>query len=407
MKITFLTYDGLLYPLGKSQILPYLLKLRPHVDEMQIISFEKKEKLNSKDFLDLSKNLSNMNIFWIHHTFTASKFSLFKVIDIANFYKSFIWNCIIFKPTIVHARGHPMAIFACAIKKIFNFKLLFDYRGMWPDEKLSKGTWNLKFATHRVMYKFFKKWELNLLSKSDYLVFLTERVRNHFINSEKPLIKKSSIIPCAADYTLFNFSDYSSEKKFLKSSLSFENNLVLGYLGSIGPLYDFKGYLNLIKVGLENHLSISGLVITNNLEDAEEEISRFDFQKNNPSIKCLTLSREEVPKYLQLFSYLVSFCTISKSIIGASPTKIGEALSLGVPIISNSGVGDIDSIINETKCGILLEDTSIESLQTCINELRNQSFNKDFVRKESQKFFDLNIAFREYLNIYKTLDSDS
>ena len=65
---------------------------------------------------------------------------------------------------------------------------------------------------------------------------------------------------------------------------------------------------------------------------------------------------------------------------------------MGVPIISNSGVGDIDSIINETKCGILLEDTSIESLQTCINELRNQSFNKDFVRKESQKFFDLNIA---------------
>ena len=90
MKITFLTYDGLLDPLGKSQILPYLLKLRPHVDEMQIISFEKKEKVNSKDFLDLSKNLSNMNIFWVHHTFTASKFSLFKVIDIANFYKSFI-----------------------------------------------------------------------------------------------------------------------------------------------------------------------------------------------------------------------------------------------------------------------------------------------------------------------------
>ena len=27
-----------------------------------------------------------------------------------------------------------------------------------------------------------------------------------------------------------------------------------------------------IKVGLENHLSISGLVITNNLEDAEEDI---------------------------------------------------------------------------------------------------------------------------------------
>ena len=106
--------------------MPYLLKLRPHVDEMQIISFEKK-KSEFKDFLDLSKNLSNMNIFWVHHTFTASKFSLFKVIDIANFYKSFIWNCIIFKPTIVHARGHPMAIFACAIKYLtLNYCLIIE-----------------------------------------------------------------------------------------------------------------------------------------------------------------------------------------------------------------------------------------------------------------------------------------
>ena len=54
-----------------------------------------------------------------------------------------------------------MAIFASSLKKIFKFKLIFDCRGMWADEKISKGTWNLNFFLHKVQYNFVKIQEKN------------------------------------------------------------------------------------------------------------------------------------------------------------------------------------------------------------------------------------------------------
>ena len=180
---------------------------------------------------------------------------------------------------------------------------------------------------------------------------------------------------------------------------------MLGYLGSIGPLYDFKGYLNLLKLCLEKQLPVSGIVLTNNLKEANGEILNFNYQEFDNSIQCFNLSRDQVPDYLQLFSFLVSFCTISHSIIGASPTKIGEALSLGIPIISNSGVGDIDEIISKTKSGIIVEDTTLKSLNECLKKIELFKVDHNLVRESSRKFFDLENASDEYLKIYKFLSS--
>ena len=41
MKAIYLTYDGLLDPLGQSQVLPYLLELSKSTKSTRVISFEK------------------------------------------------------------------------------------------------------------------------------------------------------------------------------------------------------------------------------------------------------------------------------------------------------------------------------------------------------------------------------
>ena len=46
MKILYITYDGLLDPLGSSQILPYIYGIKEFSDSIFIISFEKSEKYN-------------------------------------------------------------------------------------------------------------------------------------------------------------------------------------------------------------------------------------------------------------------------------------------------------------------------------------------------------------------------
>ena len=79
-----------------------------------------------------------------------------------------------------------------------------------------------------------------LLISSDYIIFLTEKVKNHFQNLLKADLKNSSVIPCASDYSFFDPSLLSEERMSLIKDMQLKNKLVLGYLGSIGPLYDFE-----------------------------------------------------------------------------------------------------------------------------------------------------------------------
>ena len=45
MTVLYITYDGLLDPLGSSQILPYVKGISVHQDKVVIVSFEKAERL--------------------------------------------------------------------------------------------------------------------------------------------------------------------------------------------------------------------------------------------------------------------------------------------------------------------------------------------------------------------------
>ena len=77
-KVLFLSYDGLLDPLGKSQIIPYIKNISKHQREVHIISFEKGFRIKNKKKINFKKKI----IFWYDLTF-SSNFGLFsKIYDV-------------------------------------------------------------------------------------------------------------------------------------------------------------------------------------------------------------------------------------------------------------------------------------------------------------------------------------
>ena len=53
----YISYDGLLDPLGKSQILPYIKGIATHQKQVHIISFEKKNRIQKKKIFFLKKKI--------------------------------------------------------------------------------------------------------------------------------------------------------------------------------------------------------------------------------------------------------------------------------------------------------------------------------------------------------------
>ena len=74
--ILYLTRNGLMEPLGMSQILPYLLNLSKEF-KIIIISSEKKEDLlNSEKLINLKEYINKKGIIWDYSKFNYGKYQI-------------------------------------------------------------------------------------------------------------------------------------------------------------------------------------------------------------------------------------------------------------------------------------------------------------------------------------------
>ena len=132
-EILFISYDGLLDPLGRSQILPYLFGLSDKGFKINILSFEKLNN-NYEEIILLKKQLNNHNINWYKLNFIKGKFQgIIRIIKGAILVR---YICNKRKISLIHLRAILPAIIYC-----FSFcrkKFIYDVRsfaGQWVDTK--------------------------------------------------------------------------------------------------------------------------------------------------------------------------------------------------------------------------------------------------------------------------------
>src|SRR6185436_4373167 len=64
----------------------------------------------------------------------------------------------------------------------------------------------------------------------------------------------------------------------------------------------------------------------------------------------------DVPSYLSAADAGLAFIKKCISKMASSPTKNGEYLACGLPLIINAGIGDSDALIDQWQAGVLIED---------------------------------------------------
>jgi len=79
---------------------------------------------------------------------------------------------------------------------------------------------------------------------------------------------------------------------------------------------------------------------------------------------------EEIGRYLAAADVGLSFVKPCFSKISSSPTKIGEYLAAGLPVVSTAGIGDVDALLRDNRIGTLVEDLSIAGYETTVKALR-------------------------------------
>jgi len=112
----------------------------------------------------------------------------------------------------------------------------------------------------------------------------------------------------------------------------------------------------------------------------------------------------ELPKYLSAADVAISFIKACYSKLSSSPTKIGEYLACGLPIIANRGVGDVDAVMEDNGVGVLLDSFSEEAFLDAIEKARDLSGAADKCRETARREFDLmSVGGNRYRRIYSRL----
>jgi glycosyltransferase involved in cell wall biosynthesis len=391
-------------PLGQSQVLPYVLGLHKNGYQFVLISFEKPGRFE-KNKAAIEKICNENSIEWHPLIYTKTPPVLSTLKDIRTLKSKIreLHSANAF--SVVHCRSYIAALAGLWMKKEFRIKFIFDMRGFWADERTDGGLWNLKNPLFKFVYRFFKKKEKEFLLHADHTISLTGNARNEITSwNGSQSFAPIAVIPCCVDLALFNPSSISSQQTGqLKKQLNIQQDQkVISYIGSIGTWYMLSEMLDFFKVFLQECKGAVFLFIT---KDDRLTIEKAISEKKIPlaAFRIVTGERDQMPLLISASDYSLFFIKPSYSKKASSPTKQGEIMAMGIPVICNDNVGDTSAIVEKYHSGVVVKEFSEEAYKKSIGQLMHTDFDKAAIREGAEDFYSLKGGIEKYICVYEKI----
>ncbi|RYY01123.1 MAG: glycosyltransferase [Gammaproteobacteria bacterium] len=401
--ILYLTYDGLTDPLGQSQILPYMKGLTKYGYRFTVLSFEKKERFKKNRAL-IKALTDESNIRWIPLSFTVKPPLVAKFYDAMRMLKKSVALHKEDPFLMVHCRSYIAADVGLYMKQKFRTKFFFDMRGFWADEKRDGGHWRDDHPITKRVYRYYKGKEKAYLQNADYVISLTEAGRKEV--ASWPFYKRDvpmHVIPCCADMNLFTITD-ATQKKESRELLNIPHDaLVFSYLGSVGLWYMLPEMLRLFNQAKKTYPNAVFLFVTPTPPSViHSKAAELDIETSAIIIREAT--RKEVPVFIKASDINVSFIKPVYSKLSSSPTKLGEVLAMGLPVISNSGVGDVEEIVENANAGFIIHDFSDKDFAAAIDAIPGLlQKSPSSIRDAIHDIYSLEEGVRQYAQCYQSI----
>ena len=404
VKTLYVCYFGIQQPLVQTQVLPYLRELRREGVEVSFLTFEPAPAPD--EFSKIKDQLTAEGIDWSwlrYHKRLSALATAWDIFRGSLFVRRFISTQ---RPDVLHGRVHVPTLMAALGRKFSRHKpkLLFDIRGFFPEEYTDAGIW----PEGGLLYRSAKRVERWLLKESDAFIVLTEKAREILFPESKDggydrYGRPVEVIPCCVDLSRFRLAETGSRKE-LREKIGAGDRPVVVYVGSFGGWYLTDQMVDFFSSARERDPRTFVLILTQRDADAVGQKLR-DAGFADADFHVASVPPEEVPSYLSAADMAISFIKACYSKLSSSPTKIAEYLAAGLPIVANSGVGDIDALIRDNEVGFILKDLDRESYLEALPMMDSLSPKlSERCRILAEKEFELHaVGGARYNSIYRRL----
>jgi glycosyltransferase involved in cell wall biosynthesis len=372
-RIFYVSYDGAAEPLGRSQVLPYLVRLARDF-EITLISFEKEENERGQ----LRARLSESGIRWIPLRYHRRPPVFSTIVDLINGRRALIRAARDGAPAIVHVRSYVPALMALLARPVVGGKLLFDIRGFWADERVDGGLW----PAGGLLYRIAKRCERRFFVDADAVVTLTRASIPQIREWTDERQVRIEVIPTCVDVERFaGRSDRPGGAHAVWS-------------GSIGTWYRFD-----LAPRLAEALGLPLTVLTRQAALAHQLLA-------GRSAEVRSVAADAIPD--ELFAGDAGLCLIVSAFskIASAPTRFAEYLAAGMPVIVTPGVGDLEAIVENRRIGVTLAadaDEAVAGAAEKILALARDPGTRDRCRAAARELFDVDRGSDAYRDVYREL----
>ena len=389
-RVLYISLNGVREPLVQSQVVAYLRRLHERGHRFVLLTFEP-VPLSLDEERQIRERLAGEGIQWLWLRRTRSMGPVSIVLDVLKGYfrSRRIANAELIE--LVHARSFVPAVIASLLKLTDQIPYINDTRGFWVDEKVYKGS----LKSSGPAYFLGKVLEGQALRKSDAIVMLSDRGRQAlgqfdcFRGHPQP---QTVVIPTCVDVDRY---DARSE--------AHGGSLVFGYVGSLSPEYLPEKVVEYFSVVRDHFFGATLRLLTRSeAEPLWKLVDALGVPRSAVEIRPVT--PEDIPFETSAFDVGLCFIRPHFSKLASCPTKVGEYLAAGVPVVSNAGIGDLDQLLAQGDVGLLLSDltraTMVSSMPLLKKHLSRPGL-RSACREVAEMHFSIERGVAAYHGLYQ------
>ncbi|MCH8950796.1 MAG: glycosyltransferase [Proteobacteria bacterium] len=395
MRVLYLCYDGLLEPLIQSQVLAYLERLSRH-HEITLVTFEKPADLGRpEEIAALRRRCAGSGIRWVARRYHHRPRLLATLYDLAVFLVTAMRECRRGRAELIHARGYIAVFVALATGWLLRRPYIFDMRSFWPDEMVSAG----RMAMGSPLYRVLKRAERFCLKRARAVVVLTEAAVAHLsaLPELGPDRVSYTVIPTCADTG--RFRPRPDRASPVQPRLFATLGTVIGGWFLMDWLFAFW------SASLAAFPELRFRIVSRDDAGAIRAAGAA-YPAVLERLEIGGLPPAGMPAAVAEFDVGAMFFTADFSKLGSCPTRMGEMLACGCPVVANGAVGDVGEIIRRYRVGVVAEDSSAASMRRTVGELANLLQDADLARRcraAAEDWFSLERGSARYDSLYRRI----
>jgi glycosyltransferase involved in cell wall biosynthesis len=174
------------------------------------------------------------------------------------------------------------------------------------------------------------------------------------------------VIPCCADVQ--TITGQADERDAARGDLGAGDRPVLVYVGKFTGWYMEREMVDFYAVARATIPDLLFVVVTQ-ADRAPALAALGARQIDETDFRITSAPPGEIGRYLAAADAGIALIRPCLSKISSSPTKVGEYLGAGLPVISGRGIGDVDQLLSADGVGVLLDEFSVSAYETAASRL--------------------------------------